>query len=318
METGERIRKLREDQGLSRVEFAYRIGRTPSFLAQLENGTSGFSEQTIQNICRIFGVRYEWLLSGQGSMYEDGRQETGRFMADREETGLPARVKTIRGIMKMNQQQFADYLKCSKIQIAKVETGKGKASDRWLEHVADKCGISLMWLRSGEGKMEDREEGQNFGQLVNYLRSSEKARKVLKMTMREKDSVGMEKILLAEYNEAETMEMFRKESREEKAEEDARLFSDAFGIPIEQVRAVLKERGNHNVSGKNQDLEKEMTTVCNLGEGIARKSRDEGMDQLAQLISKLCSLKKYQDVERASNDPEYRQKLLRDYGFVKA
>jgi len=59
--------------------------------------------------------------------------------------------------------------------------------------------------------------------------------------------VGVKKMLLTEYNEAETMEMFREEGREEgreeQAKEDVRLFSDAFGIPIEQVMAVLKERG---------------------------------------------------------------------------
>ncbi len=72
----------------------------------------------------------------------------------------------------------------------------------------------------------------------------------------------------------------------------------------------------------DQELEKEKTTVCNLGEGIARKSRDEGltqgMNKVTQLMAKLCSLKKYQDVEKASNDPEYFQKLLKEYGLAEA
>ncbi len=46
--------------------------------------------------------------------------------------------------------------------------------------------------------------------------------------------------------------------------------------------------------------------------------KDEGMNQLAQLISKLCSLKKYEDVEKASNDPEYRKKLLKEYEIAEA
>ena len=197
METKERIRRLREDQGLSRVEFAYRIGRTPSFLAQLENGTSGFSDQTIHNICRTFGVRYEWLLSGQGSMYEDGREKTCRPNGARDEDRLPGRVKAVRGKMKVNQQQFADHLKCSKVQIAKVETGKSRASDRWLEHMADRFEISLTWLRTGEGEMDDeRKDDQDVDkdieQIVNYLQSSEKARSVLKMIMREDSTVWYE------------------------------------------------------------------------------------------------------------------------------
>ena len=192
METRERIKMVREEQGLSRVEFAHRIGRTPSFLTQLENGTSGFSEQTVLSICRVFGVRYEWLLSGQGSMYEDGREDLGRVKTERDEDGVPSRVKAVRGKMKMTQQQFADYLKCSKVQIAKVESGKGKASDRWLEHVAEKCTVNLTWLRSGNGEMDEMKNDGEINQMIEYLKFSEKAQTVMRNIMHEDDSIWYE------------------------------------------------------------------------------------------------------------------------------
>lgn len=93
--------------------------------------------------------------------------------------------------------------------------------------------------------------------------------------------------------------------------------------PVESKKQQLQNEYNIEM---DQELEKEMTTVCNLGEGIARKSRDEGlaqgvaqgMNKVTQLMAKLCSLKKYQDVEKASTDPEYLQKLLEEYRLVEA
>ena len=42
----------------------------------------------------------------------------------------------------------------------------------------------------------------------------------------------------------------------------------------------------------------------------------QGKNQARQLISKLFTLGKYQDVEKASNDPVYMEKLLKEYGLA--
>ena len=71
-----------------------------------------------------------------------------------------------------------------------------------------------------------------------------------------------------------------------------------------------------------QEPKEEMRTVCNLGEAIARRSREEGialgMKQAAQLMAKLFSMGKAAEAEKASNDTAYMQKLLKDYGFAEA
>ncbi len=46
--------------------------------------------------------------------------------------------------------------------------------------------------------------------------------------------------------------------------------------------------------------------------------REEGANLAAKLMQKLYSLGKAKEAERASNEPEYLKKLLKDYGFVKA
>ena len=69
-----------------------------------------------------------------------------------------------------------------------------------------------------------------------------------------------------------------------------------------------------------QELEEEMRTVCNLGEAIARRSREEGiaqgMKQAAQLMAKLFSMGRTAEAEKASNDAAYMQKLLKEYEFA--
>ena len=42
----------------------------------------------------------------------------------------------------------------------------------------------------------------------------------------------------------------------------------------------------------------------------------KGKKQMAQLVAKLFDLGKIEDVEKVSKDPEYREKLLKDYGLA--
>ena len=49
-----------------------------------------------------------------------------------------------------------------------------------------------------------------------------------------------------------------------------------------------------------------------------KKGMKKGKAQMAQLIAKLFDLGKIEDLEKVSKDPEYREKLLKDYGLAKA
>ena len=44
--------------------------------------------------------------------------------------------------------------------------------------------------------------------------------------------------------------------------------------------------------------------------------KKEGVDLMAKLIKILLAEKKYSDVEKASDDAEYRDKLLKEYKLV--
>ncbi|MBO5537225.1 MAG: hypothetical protein J6B53_17800 [Clostridia bacterium] len=48
-----------------------------------------------------------------------------------------------------------------------------------------------------------------------------------------------------------------------------------------------------------------------------KRGEKKGKKQMAQLVAKLFDLGKIEDLEKVSKDPEYREKLLKDYGLAK-
>lgn len=64
----ERIKKLRKSLDLTQAEFGRRIGMKQNTIALIEGGRNT-SDQTVFAICREFGVREEWLRTGEGEMF---------------------------------------------------------------------------------------------------------------------------------------------------------------------------------------------------------------------------------------------------------
>lgn len=67
---GDNIKKLRETLGLTQQKFAERIGVKQATLSMAESGKSNFSRQALLSISREFGVRLDWLETGDGEMFE--------------------------------------------------------------------------------------------------------------------------------------------------------------------------------------------------------------------------------------------------------
>lgn len=67
----ERIRKIREDAGLTLAAFGERLGVTMNYVYMMESGRREPSPATMREICRQFGVWEEWLLTGDGPQYRD-------------------------------------------------------------------------------------------------------------------------------------------------------------------------------------------------------------------------------------------------------
>lgn len=70
METiNSRIAALIHESGKTKTEWASRLNVTPQFVSSLCNGKKSPSDRTIGDICRVSGVREEWLKYGKGEMY---------------------------------------------------------------------------------------------------------------------------------------------------------------------------------------------------------------------------------------------------------
>lgn len=80
----ERIKKIIEELGLKKVDFANRLHISQPFASELCSGAKAPSDRTIGDICREFGVRETWLRTGEGEMFVQDTQseQVAAFLAD--------------------------------------------------------------------------------------------------------------------------------------------------------------------------------------------------------------------------------------------
>lgn len=85
----ERIRYIRETLNLSRASFGQRLGVSGDVINNLERGRVEIKEPMVKLICTIFGVREEWLRTGEGEIYSSAELfSLDRFVAERGATEL--------------------------------------------------------------------------------------------------------------------------------------------------------------------------------------------------------------------------------------
>lgn len=80
----DRIKKLRKSLDLTQQEFANRIGVKRNTIATYEIGRNQPVDSIVSLICREFGVREEWLRTGEGEMFYDisKEEELADFFGD--------------------------------------------------------------------------------------------------------------------------------------------------------------------------------------------------------------------------------------------
>lgn len=69
MTQGKRIRELRKSLDLTMEQFGKEIGVTKSTISNIENENRNATEHMVKSICREFNVNYNWLVSGEGDMF---------------------------------------------------------------------------------------------------------------------------------------------------------------------------------------------------------------------------------------------------------
>lgn len=67
----DRIKEVRKANNLTMEQFGARIGLGKSAVNKIEKCINGTTDQTIQSICREFGISESWLRTGDGPMLDD-------------------------------------------------------------------------------------------------------------------------------------------------------------------------------------------------------------------------------------------------------
>jgi len=75
----ERVKELRKALGLSGEKFGENIGLNRAAISKIENGAVGVSESNVKLICLTYNVNEDWLRTGQGSMFNETKDE---FLAE--------------------------------------------------------------------------------------------------------------------------------------------------------------------------------------------------------------------------------------------
>ena len=69
MTEGERVNWLRKEIGLTLEKFGEKLGVQKSAISKIEHDQCSISDQMAKSICREYGVREEWLRTGEGEPF---------------------------------------------------------------------------------------------------------------------------------------------------------------------------------------------------------------------------------------------------------
>lgn len=98
MESGERLRRLREDRGLSAAELAQRVGRSESAVRNQENGTNGIPATLAAKYAKALGSTASYILYGE---------QTANHSTQLTPTFLPVRYRVQAGLW-IEVEEFVD------------------------------------------------------------------------------------------------------------------------------------------------------------------------------------------------------------------
>lgn len=67
---GERVKEVRKTLGLSAEKFGEKLGVQKGAISTIERGKHNLTKQMALSICRAYSVNYEYLVNGQGKMFD--------------------------------------------------------------------------------------------------------------------------------------------------------------------------------------------------------------------------------------------------------
>lgn len=71
MTNGERVNEVRKTLGLTLEKFGEKLGVTKTTISRIEKGVNNLTDQMAISICREYNVNYDFLMYGEGEMFDD-------------------------------------------------------------------------------------------------------------------------------------------------------------------------------------------------------------------------------------------------------
>lgn len=71
MTQGERVQEIRKSLGLTLEKFGEKLGVQRSAISKIEKNICGLTDQMARAICREYNVSYDYLINGEGEMFDD-------------------------------------------------------------------------------------------------------------------------------------------------------------------------------------------------------------------------------------------------------
>lgn len=71
MTQGERVKEIRKELNLTLEKFGEKLGVGKTAISNIEKGNRNLTEQMAKSICREYNVNYDYLMYGEGEMFDD-------------------------------------------------------------------------------------------------------------------------------------------------------------------------------------------------------------------------------------------------------
>lgn len=71
MTNGERVNEVRKSLDLTLEKFGEKLGVTKTTISRIEKGVNNLTDQMAISICREYNVNYDYLMYGEGEMFDD-------------------------------------------------------------------------------------------------------------------------------------------------------------------------------------------------------------------------------------------------------
>lgn len=71
MTQGERVLEIRKSLNLTMDKFGEKLGVQKSAISKIEKDKVNLSDQMAKSICREYNVNYDYLVNGEGEMFDD-------------------------------------------------------------------------------------------------------------------------------------------------------------------------------------------------------------------------------------------------------